>query len=195
MMRKKLLSILFIASNFGYTFAQTATIEFVFPYRSETIAALEWVTKQDPHWKFKYYLGLIYWGKNRQSEATKLMSSCGADPDDAVFYLTRASMSSVDGSDALQDLQQAMNLVDKGNYRKALSLLEEAKLWPERLGVGMPYTPDNRQIDYLQAVCYQKLNDSYDQDIHQNGLEDYVVTDKDPIGYELLERMLQYSNQ
>ncbi len=85
--------------------SKTAPIKFVFPYRSETIPVLEWAAKQDTHWKFKYYRG-----KNRQSEATKLMSSCGADPDDAVFYLTRASMSSIDGSDALQDLQQAMNL-------------------------------------------------------------------------------------
>ncbi len=86
-----------------------------------------------------------------------------------------------------------MNLVDKGNNRKALSLLEEAKLWPERLGVGMPYTPDNRQIDYLQAVCYQKLNESYDQDTLKKGLEGLVLVDKDPIGKVLLERMLEYS--
>lgn len=265
--------------------AKRAPIEFVFPYRRETIAVLEWTVQQDPHWKFKYYLGLIYWGKNRLAEAAKLMRDCGTDPDDAVFYLTRANLlREHDGTDVLQDLERAMslspenwrvwselianyrqngnyekelklaakaskkwpenynlglayaksllnnrkysqsisqlkkvhilpfegagasriiyqraylgealNMMDKRNYRKALSLLEEAKLWPERLGVGMPYTPDNRQIDYLQAVCYQKLNEPYNQEVHQKGLEDYVVAGKDPIGQELLERMNQYT--
>ncbi len=265
--------------------AKKAPIEFVFPYRSETIAVLEWVTKQDPHWKFKYYLGLIYWSKNRLVEAAKLMKECRLEPDDAVFYLTRASLlKEHTGTDELQDLELAMNLspgnwrvwsemidyylkngnyeqemnlaekaskkwpenynlglayaksllnnrkysqsinqlkkihilpfegagesrliylrsylgetmnlVDKGNYKKALSLLEEAKLWPEHLGVGMPYTPDNRLIDYLQAVCYKKLEKPYNQEVLHNSLEDYAVPGKDPIGYELLERMLQYS--
>lgn len=266
---------------------KNSQVEFVFPYRRETIAVLEWAERTDSHWKFKYYLGLIYWGKDRLAEAARLLSLCRSNPDEPVFYLSRSALlHEFDHTDQLQDLEKAMNLapndwriwnytisyytangnhqkelelaetahkkwpdnynlgltyarsllnnkqydkcinqlkrinilpfegagasrviyqnaylgealnmMDKRNYRKALSLLEEAKLWPERLGVGMPYTPDNRQIDYLQAVCYQKLNEPYNQEIFQNGLEDFVVADKDTIGYELLDRLLQYSKQ
>jgi hypothetical protein len=228
---------------------------------------LEWAEHTDSHWKFKYYLGLIYWGKDRLSEAARLMNKYRFNPDEAVFYLSRAILlNEFGGTDQLQDLEKAMNLapddwrvwsnlvtynsenanyskelelaetahrkwpgnydlglayarsllhnkqynksinqlkkievlpfegagasrliheraylgeaiqiMEKGQFKKAIALLEEAKLWPENLGVGKPYTPDQRQIDYLQGICYQKLGQVSNQEVCQNAVQDYTL--------------------
>ena len=90
---------------------KAAPIEFVFPYRGETIRVLEWAERNDSHWKFKYYLGLAYWGKDRRSEAARLMNLYRFNPDEAVFYLSRAMLlEEFDHTDKLKDLEKAMNL-------------------------------------------------------------------------------------
>lgn len=43
-------------------------------------------------------------------------------------------------------------------YLKALKDLEESRKWPESLGVGKPFSPDERVEDYLSALCYLQLN-------------------------------------
>ncbi len=51
----------------------------------------------------------------------------------------------------------AIDLMNKGKYNEALIKLEKSKAWPENLGVGAPYEPDNRIQDYLEAICQNKL--------------------------------------
>lgn len=51
----------------------------------------------------------------------------------------------------------AMDLMEKGKYKDAVTKLEKSRLWPENLGVGSPYEPDNRLQDYLLAMCYDHL--------------------------------------
>jgi tetratricopeptide (TPR) repeat protein len=46
-----------------------------------------------------------------------------------------------------------------GNYSEAMKLLDKARQWPERLGVGKPYEVDNRLEDYLEALCSEKSGD------------------------------------
>ena len=244
-----------------------AKVEFVFPFRRETITALEWAEQSDNHWKFKYYLGLIYWDKDRLAEAARLMNMYRFNPDEAVFYQSRALLlKEFDGTDQLQDLEKAMNLapdnwrvwnqlityykdngnypkelelaeaahkkwpdnydlglsyansllnnkqyskcigqlkkikilpfegagasrriyeraylgeaisvMERGQYKKAISLLEEAKQWPENLGVGKPYSPEKRQIDYLQAICYEKLGQVSNLEVSQRALQEYTI--------------------
>ena len=41
-----------------------------------------------------------------------------------------------------------------------MQLVEAAREWPEHLGVGKPYTTDERMEDYVQALCYEKLGKS-----------------------------------
>ncbi|GJM28048.1 MAG: hypothetical protein DHS20C17_06830 [Cyclobacteriaceae bacterium] len=242
-------------------------VEFVFPFRRETIAVLEWAERTDNHWKFKYYLGLVYWGKDRLSEAARLMNMYRFNPDEVVFYLSRALLlNEFDGTDQLQDLEKAMNLdsdnwrvwsnmveyyskqgnyekeleladmafkkwpenydlglsyarsllhnkqyskcisqlkkfqilpfegaggsrviyeraylgeamrvMERGQYNKAITLLEDAKKWPENLGVGKPYAPEQRQIDYLQGICYQQLGQTSNQVVSERALEEYTL--------------------
>ncbi|MBX2871047.1 MAG: DUF5107 domain-containing protein [Saprospiraceae bacterium] len=225
---------------------------FTFPYRRESLEALEWAIQQSEHWTFKYYLALNYWGKNRRTEALGLMDACGQQPSFAPFYLSRAHLSTlVKGENAQVDMhraqavgskdwrvqrsfarylietdqseeairylkgawmqhsdnyaigmdlvrqlvytqqyQAALAILDKlevlpfegasegrllhqqantgaaiewmesGQWKSAVKHLEQAKQWPERLGVGKPYDPDERLSDFLLAQCYAKLGDN-----------------------------------
>jgi len=53
----------------------------------------------------------------------------------------------------------ALNLLKTQKYRKALESIGNARQWPENLGVGKPYTPDERLEDFIALQCYHKLND------------------------------------
>jgi predicted Zn-dependent protease len=242
-------------------------VEFAFPFRRETVDVLEWAEQSDSHWKFKYYLGLLYWDKNRLADASRLMNMYRSNPDQAVFYLSRALLlKEFDGTDQLQDLEKAMNLdpdnwriysqiisyhtqrgnyqqelelaeaanrkwpdnydlglsyarslmhnqqyskcisqlnkinllpfegadesrniyerahlgeaislMERGQHKKAIALLEKGKQWPENLGVGKPYSPEQRQIDYLQGVCYQALGQKSNFEVSQKALQDYTL--------------------
>jgi Tfp pilus assembly protein PilF len=55
------------------------------------------------------------------------------------------------------NLLLAIDLMNKKKYKEALVKLEKSKEWPESLGVGKPYEPDNRMQNYLEAWCYEKL--------------------------------------
>lgn len=227
---------------------------FVFPYRTETVSALNWAVENNYHWKFKYYLGLNLWGIQREDDARKLFRECKQEPDFATFYLTRAHLEKqTDEKQELSDLQTAhklapddwrasmqlieayisrkaykaalvlsteaagkfednynlalqharvqlgndqyeaclktldkthilpfegstqgkyvyeqaclllsIDLMNKKKFREALVKLEKSKAWPENLGIGAPYEPDNRMQDYLEAICQDKLGRSSD---------------------------------
>ena len=246
---------------------KNTSINFVFPFRSESVDVFEWAEKMDTHWKFKYYLGLIYWSKNRLAEAARLMNLYRSNPDESVFYLTRADLLyKFDHTDQLQDLNkafdldpenwrvwdrlvdyyfakgrypealdfaesankkwpenynlglayarallenhlygkcmnqlekvnvlpfegastsrtiyerahlgEALQLIEKGQYKKSVSLLEDAKIWPENLGVGKPFSPEQRQIDFLQGLCYKFLGQTSNQETSQQALEQFTV--------------------
>jgi hypothetical protein len=65
---------------------------FVFPYRTESIQALQWAVKQNDNWRFKYFLGLNYYALQRDQEAIDMFKACGDQPDYASFYLTRSKL-------------------------------------------------------------------------------------------------------
>ncbi len=54
----------------------------------------------------------------------------------------------------------AMKKIISSNYKEALVILNKSKIWPENLGVGKPYDPDERIQDYLIFYCMNKLDDS-----------------------------------
>ncbi|MDH4219438.1 MAG: hypothetical protein OEW23_11745, partial [Candidatus Aminicenantes bacterium] len=49
--------------------------------------------------------------------------------------------------------------IGKRDYEQAIKDLELAKTYPENLGTGRPYEPDQRMQDYLLAVCYERLRE------------------------------------
>lgn len=53
-------------------------------------------------------------------------------------------------------LLNAVSFLEKNNTRKALDMVQKARLWPENLGVGKPYITDERIEDYLELLYWQK---------------------------------------
>jgi tetratricopeptide (TPR) repeat protein len=63
--------------------AGSASPYLVFPFRQESIPVFEWAASAKPDcWKFRYYLGLIFWHKNRIEEAKGLFKTL----DEADYY-------------------------------------------------------------------------------------------------------------
>ncbi|MGH2648494.1 MAG: tetratricopeptide repeat protein, partial [Ginsengibacter sp.] len=56
------------------------------------------------------------------------------------------------------ELMQAINEIRKKNYTKALSFINDAKKWPENLGVGKPYQEniDERLEHWMTHLCYER---------------------------------------
>ncbi len=52
---------------------------------------------------------------------------------------------------------RALELFREQDFHNAIALLEASKRWPERLGVGQPYDPDERMANFLMAQAYYKL--------------------------------------
>ncbi|MDH5399327.1 MAG: DUF5107 domain-containing protein [Cyclobacteriaceae bacterium] len=77
----------------------------------------------------------------------------------------------------------AFDYIRQGKLKSAVSLLEDALVWPETLGVGMPYDPDHRKIEYLLAYCKKKLNQAVEVKILLDSISLYTVKfyDRNPV--------------
>ena len=91
----------------------------VFPFREESIPVFQ-VGRQPAarQWKNMYYLGLVYWGLGRTTEAMRLFSECGDKPAlNAAAYTSRAYLEQrADPQKALADYQRAQ-IVGKDDWR------------------------------------------------------------------------------
>ncbi len=121
--------------------------------------ALTWMEKGHELFPENYNLGLSY--------ATQLLR--GGEYKACLELLEDIQVLPFEGASAGHALYeqahilQAISWMEKNKYKKALSHLAEARKWPEQLGVGQPYTPDERLTDYLTAICTEKQgNDAKD---------------------------------
>ncbi len=59
-------------------------------------------------------------------------------------------------------LMQAVSAIKNKNYKNALSMIQQARLWPQNLGVGKPYDADidDRLEDYLESICHEGMRNS-----------------------------------
>jgi len=220
----------------------------VFPFREESIPVFEWAAGIRPDcWKFRYYLGLIFWHKGRLPEARIMFSSLN-EADYYPVFIARACLNSEDRAAARRDLQTALNLAPQawrtwhhlitfelaagnnleagqlslqalekfpdniyiqadtvkallisGRYKMAADLLDRMRVlpyegasevhslfvrthlhlaldlmleqkwtealaeitrsreYPEALGTGRPFNPDQRFQDFLEAVCLEGM--------------------------------------
>jgi len=70
----------------------SAPVDFVFPYRRETIDVLMWAISQKPNWKLKYYLAQNYIAVGQKAKGLQLLKDSGDEPDSDIFYRFRAKM-------------------------------------------------------------------------------------------------------
>ena len=66
---------------------QSSLVDFVFPFRRETIEVLKWADSIISDWIITYFLGLNLWGKNRIDEAIEKFISLKNVPNHSTFYL------------------------------------------------------------------------------------------------------------
>ncbi|MEP2281337.1 DUF5107 domain-containing protein [Maribacter sp.] len=231
-------------------------VDFVFPYRRETIPVLKWASAKNDNWKLKYYLAQNYIAVGLKSKGITILEKLKNTPNSSIFYQFRAKLLQSKLAEnskkiAITDLQRALDLqpnnwkiweenillyqnigdfekaynlskkatkefpknynialahaksllsleqysevaiileninvlpfelanesrkiyektyqalalsaILKKNYIEAKAILEKAKQWPENIGVGKPYSPDERITDYLLAITLNKLNET-----------------------------------
>jgi tetratricopeptide (TPR) repeat protein len=151
----------------------TASPAFVFPYRTETLHALEWAVSNNDNWKFKYFLGLNYYALQRGEETSKMLNACGREPDYAPFYLTRANLVKNE-KQTLADLQTANRMAPDewrtwsylinhfettGDFKQELTIANQAsKKFKDDYTLGFGYAKallNNGQYDASIKVLKQ----------------------------------------
>jgi len=84
--------------------------------------------------------------------------------EDCYNVLANASILPYEGQSDVHQLwvqslvTQALADMKKDQYQAAIKRLETSREYPERLGTGKPGDPDYRIQDYLESLCYEKLN-------------------------------------
>lgn len=82
---------------------------------------------------------------------------------DALTVLERVSMLPAEGAKDAHGLYRETNLLQAvewmkaKKWREAVRYLQKAETWPENLGSGAPFRPDNRLTQFLLAYCYDQL--------------------------------------
>ncbi|HKZ36599.1 MAG TPA: DUF5107 domain-containing protein [Chryseolinea sp.] len=126
----------------------TVSPAFVFPYRTETLNALEWAVLQNTNWKLKYFLGLNYYALQRHDEAAKMFQACAQESDYAPFYLARAKL--------LKDPKQVLADLQTANRRAP----EEWRTWTYLID-HLENTGDHKQELAVASQASKKFKDNY----------------------------------
>jgi hypothetical protein len=139
-------------------------LSFVFPYRRETIAALEWAAQHDDHWSWSYLLALNLWARDRADEAASILEALGDEPDFAPLYVTRAHLlERVRERDPEADLRRAVQL-DQSNRTLRIHLvryLHAKRRWEEALAessAGRESFPGDFNLDLLHVRSLNHLD-------------------------------------
>lgn len=92
-------------------------IDGVFPFRKETMVMLDWVKEKQSHWKTDYYRALNKMALGQTEAGRGLLAQLGQTPDEAVFYLNRASLlKGMANHDTKADLEKALQM-DANQWR------------------------------------------------------------------------------
>ena len=134
----------------------SGTVAGVFPFRRESLPALEAAAKSTAGWKAKYLLAVLKGFFRDVAGRSALLESCGDEPDEAVFYIYRARTRS--GEKQVADLLRARALGDSWRVgRDLLTAHEEDGDLKKMLSVAADYiarypTKNPLQIGYARAL-------------------------------------------
>ncbi len=153
---------------------------------SDAMRDLERAAKLDPNqWRYGYMIAQLYMERGDDSSAESVAAKYGRMfPDnsglirlraqtliatghykEAVSILMSADLLPAEGVKKAHTLyreaylMEAVRSMKAGAYSDALKEIDRARLWPENLGVGMPYPKDidDRLEDWLALQCYRHL--------------------------------------
>jgi predicted Zn-dependent protease len=139
--------------------AESLPIAGVFPFRVETVPALEWATGASDSWVSKYYLALLYSRLGQAQKASPYWQLCGNTPDDAIFYQAREYHRTDDGR--LKDLQRAERL--EKSWRTGFAIIryfQEKRQYDAMYKTAKEYTdafPDNDILGLKYAAAMLEL--------------------------------------
>jgi len=69
----------------------------------------------------------------------------------------------------------ALDNMKEKKYRKAITSINLAKQWPVNLGVGKPYSVDERLEDFIALQCFKKLKETESVQLMQNKIITYAA--------------------
>lgn len=75
-------------------------------------------------------------------------------------------------------LHLAIAQMQAGRYRNAVRHVERALEWPENLGVGRPFSPDERVQHYLLGISYRGLRNDRAAEKHLNDVVEHTLQDE-----------------
>jgi hypothetical protein len=134
--------------------AESLPVRMVFPFRAETLPALEWASGLSDKWTNRYYAAILHAFLGDDARASSLLDKCGDTPDDAVFYLTRACFRQ--GNARLKDLTRAEGI--EKSWRTGLALVrhyQETKQHEAMYAAAREYIdlyPDNDMLGLKYAA-------------------------------------------
>jgi tetratricopeptide (TPR) repeat protein len=146
----------------------TSSTKFSFPWRPETLKVIEKAESGKPDWRNRYYMGLIRWNLDDSTRAKELFRSCGTEPQEAHFYLTRTRLfAGSDDAYVLSDLDMA-NKLEPGEWRTWQALTAyymNHRAWAQALDISRKATariPDHMILQFDQAKA-ELYNHQYDK--------------------------------
>ena len=128
----------------------------------EDLLATKLAADAHQHFPGNYSIGMLY--------AKALLSS--QNPAKGLDILTGLAVLPFEGASEGRTLYEQANLelalqqMERGAFDAAGSHLLAAKEWPENLGVGKPFDPDERMADFLLAHCLEKTGKQEEAVIH-----------------------------
>jgi tetratricopeptide (TPR) repeat protein len=145
----------------------TSSTKFSFPWRPETLRVIEQAETRNPDWRNRYYMGLIRWNLDDSTGAKELFRSCGTEPQEAHFYLTRARLfAGTEDALVLSDLDLA-NKLEPGEWRTWQALTAyymNHRAWAQALDIsrrGTAKIPGHMILQFDQAKA-ELYNHQYD---------------------------------
>jgi tetratricopeptide (TPR) repeat protein len=180
---KKLLNSCSNEPNFAPFYAVRAAI--FKDYSIQALADLQKAISLDSQWRYNKLLGEYYIEHKQYEKALAVAEAYyKRDPANYIIEMLYAKTlllnkkykevdallskmniipfeGATDGRELYHEakLMLAVEQMKNKQYKKALVFINDAKLWPENLGVGKPYDEDIdiRLEDWMQYLCYSKM--------------------------------------
>jgi len=86
----------------------------------------------------------------------------------------------------------ALKQFHKKNFAQVMEILKQAKQWPENIGVGKPYNPDERMQDYLLAISYKHTDQGDKESDVLKEIVDYTLNAKEQSNINNLFSLLAF---
>jgi len=106
------------------------------------------------------------------------------DHNDALAILENVELLPFEGASEGKQIYELVNnalalqKIKHANYQGAIKDLHKAKEWPENLGVGKPFEPNEILQNYLLAKVFDKMGQDEQSKKHSKNVIDYFEANK-----------------